>query len=89
MKKTFMSICAVVLLSAAANAQDKKSEKPAVSETPAVKTETANPDVQEKGGTRMAITQKGLPASKKVENKDQKPAATEPKAPPAVKNEKH
>jgi hypothetical protein len=88
MKKLFMTFSAVALMGFAANAQDKKSDvkvndKPNVTADKPVApaaTDHAADEPKKDDGKRMAITQKGLPASKKVEPKD-KPAATEPKTP--------
>jgi hypothetical protein len=96
MKRIFMTLSAITLIGFAASAQEKKSDKPAVATDNVAPAVAAEPDVKQDnkpakkadGGTRMAITQKGLPASKKVESKDPKPAATDPKTPP-VKQEKH
>ena len=57
---------------------------PADQVTPAAEPQTNSKDQKQQGGTRMAITEKGVPAAKKPAEKKAEPAKAEP-----VKTEKH
>lgn len=100
MKRTVYTLAFVALFSVMAKSQSTEQPK----KEDAVKKETLNPDgtlapaesnqdakkaeEPKKSGTRMAITEKGVPASKKTEAaKTEK--ATEPKKTEPSKSEKH
>ncbi len=103
MKKTVYTLAFVALFSVMAKSQSadpQKKKEPAKKETvnpdgtlaPAPAVSSPEPDAKQadqpmKSGTRMAITEKGVPASKSSDAKAQK--ATEPKKTEPAKTEKH
>lgn len=98
MKKLIYTLSFITLVGFAANAQshadhkqDPKKSTAAPSTTPVPADQNTNMSAPpaDNGQSRMAITQKGLPAAKaKDNNKDTKDKATEPKGQPAA-NDKH
>jgi hypothetical protein len=101
MKKTIYTLAFVALLSVMAKSQsatEPKKAEPVKKETvnpdgtiaPVQGVQDEKPaQAQEpkKSGTRMAITEKGVPASKSTDSKSQK--AAEPKKTEPAKTEKH